>query len=565
MKQRPLSAQQRALLVGHFLRRFFVSEQGPRPIETQVTLIQVLGLVASPGIVIMYQLFKKYALMPPQSVSAAHLASLNERCLFLYFSMVVIGFVAVLEWNSMFPDRRDYLILGPMPIKEGTLFVAKAASLCILLLLFSVFANAVPAVLYPLFASSGSVRFIISHSLSIFAANAFVFFACISVQGLLLNIFSRRLFESVSRLVQLILLISLLSVFFIMPTVSFNELRKNTHLLNAFAPAWFLGLYETLLVGSTPEFVPLARRALEALAVAGVGFSLSYVLAYKRQLRRTLEATPTTFLTKHPNQLFGLFQTVFLKRSRERAIFLFVAKTLARSEMHRTYLGAYFGTGLAFVVMGVVSVLYRHGTAGFRVVSWELLSIPLVMSFFVLLGVRVVFSLPSSLPANWLFRLADGNSVSECLSGAWKAMLFLGTAPVLILLLPCYASWWGWRTALLHTSYCLVLAMLLMDILMIRLDKIPFTCANSPGKANLKVWWPAYLLGFSNYAYTMTALEQQLFRKPLMFIFFLAVAVVLLSLTAFYRHHRVAKLSGLRYEAEVPEFLVLLDLNRKPF
>jgi hypothetical protein len=99
----------------------------------------------------------------------------------------------------------------------------------------------------------------------------------------------------------------------------------------------------------------------------------------------------------------------------------------------------------------------------------------------------------------------------------------------------------------------------------IRLDKIPFTCTNTPGRANLKVWWPAYLLGFTNYAYSMTALEQQLFRKPLVFILFFAVAIVLLRLTSFYRNRRVARLSGLRYEAEVPRLLVLLELNRKPF
>jgi hypothetical protein len=178
MSQHALPRLQRALLVRHFLRHFFSSELGPRPIEAQVTLIQILRLAASTGVVIMYQLFKKYARLAPLPPATAHLATLNEKCLFLFFSMVVIGFVAVIEWNSLFPDRRDYLILSPLPIKEKTLFISKAAALCIFLVLFSVFVNAIPAVLYPLFSSRGmmeSIRFILSHSLSIFAGNAFVF------------------------------------------------------------------------------------------------------------------------------------------------------------------------------------------------------------------------------------------------------------------------------------------------------------------------------------------------------------------------------------------------------
>ena len=116
---------------------------------------------------------------PPRVCSggAAHLAALDEKCLFIYFSMVVIGFVAVLEWDALFPDRRDYLILTPLPIKAGTLFVSKVGSLCIFLVLFSVFVNALPAVLYPLFFGRGigqAIRFILSHALSVFAGNAFI-------------------------------------------------------------------------------------------------------------------------------------------------------------------------------------------------------------------------------------------------------------------------------------------------------------------------------------------------------------------------------------------------------
>ncbi len=566
----PSARQQRTLLIRHFLKHFFNSELIPRQAEAKVTLIQILALVSVPGFVIMCMLLRKYARLLPLSPPAAHLASLNEKCLFLYFSMVVIGFVAVLEWDTLFPDRRDYLILSPLPIRETTMFVAKAASLCVFLVLFSVFVNAFTAILYPLFASSGllqAVRFIISHAVSVFAGNAFIFFSCIALQGFLLNIFGPGLFVRISRFVQLFLLVSFLSVFFLMPAVSYESLRQHPTFLNTFAPAWFLGLYETLLVGPTSEFLPLAYRALSALGLASLGFALSYILAYRRQLRRTLSAGSARRATDSAlRRVVPALSHRFLLRSpKERALFGFIAKTLARSQPHRTYFGAYLGVGLAFVVMGLVTLFSRHGAGSVHVVRSELLSIPLVLSFFMLLGLRVVFSVPAHLAANWVFRLTDGQGVSDCLSGVRKAMLVLGIFPLIIFLLPFYVMWWGWPTASLHMAYCTILAVLLIEILLFRLDRIPFTCTYTPGRANLKLWWPAYLFGLTNYAYTMTELEQRLLPHPTRFLPFFAVSLALLLAVVRHRNRSIARLSTLRYESDIAPAAEPLSLGYRPF
>jgi hypothetical protein len=562
--------RQRTLLIAHFLRSFFNSELVPRQAEARITLIQILALVATPGFVIMCVLLRKYARMAPLPASVAHLASLNEKCLFLYYSMVVIAFVAVLEWESLFPDRRDYLILSPLPVRIRTLFVSKAASLCIFLALFSLCVNAFPAVLYPLFASRSllqTIRFILSHTISVFAANSFVFFACISVQGILLNLLGPRLFLKASRLVQLFLVVFLLSVFFMMPSVSFQNLRQNATFLSVFAPAWYLGLYETLLTGPSPEFVPLAARALLAVGLASLGFVSSYLLAYQRQIRTLLEIGSSALSRRSRlGELISAFSNRLLFRnSREFASFAFVAKTLVRSQTHRTYFGAYLGVGLACVVMGLGTMFTRHGIGAVYSLRSELLSIPLVMSFFVLLGLRVLFSLPTHLTANWLFRLADGNSLSDCLSGVYKAMVVLGVLPLFVTLFPFYLMFWGWHTASLHAAYGAVLSLLLIEILLFRFDKIPFTCSYTPGKANLKLWWWVYLFGFTNYAYTMTELEELFLQDRRLFVPFFAVSLVLLTLLARNRSRMVGRLSGFRYEGEAGPAPEPLVLSYKPF
>ena len=43
-------------------------------------------------------------------------------------TMLLVGLFAVLSWNSVFPEKRDLMILGPLPVRTRTLFLAKIAA-----------------------------------------------------------------------------------------------------------------------------------------------------------------------------------------------------------------------------------------------------------------------------------------------------------------------------------------------------------------------------------------------------------------------------------------------------
>jgi CubicO group peptidase (beta-lactamase class C family) len=43
-------------------------------------------------------------------------------------TMLVVGLFAVLSWESTFPNRRDVLVLSPLPVRASTLFLAKVAA-----------------------------------------------------------------------------------------------------------------------------------------------------------------------------------------------------------------------------------------------------------------------------------------------------------------------------------------------------------------------------------------------------------------------------------------------------
>src|SRR5580704_17246338 len=43
-------------------------------------------------------------------------------------TMLVVGLFAVLSWDATFPDRRDVLVLSPLPVRARTMFLAKVAA-----------------------------------------------------------------------------------------------------------------------------------------------------------------------------------------------------------------------------------------------------------------------------------------------------------------------------------------------------------------------------------------------------------------------------------------------------
>ena len=59
-------------------------------------------------------------------------------------TMLVVGLFAVVSWEAMFPDRRDVLVLTPLPIRGRTLFMAKIAAVATALGMTVIVLNALP-------------------------------------------------------------------------------------------------------------------------------------------------------------------------------------------------------------------------------------------------------------------------------------------------------------------------------------------------------------------------------------------------------------------------------------
>src|SRR5437868_5478435 len=144
-------------------------------------------------------------------------------------TMLVVGLFAVLSWDSTFPDRRDALVLGPLPVAPSTIFTAKVAAVGAALSITVAALNGatgivLPLVLVPpdrglldLIFSLTFVRSFAAYWMTMLAAGAFIFCCVLGVQGIAAYLLPRRRFLRVSAFLQLAAFCLFVSVYFLQP------------------------------------------------------------------------------------------------------------------------------------------------------------------------------------------------------------------------------------------------------------------------------------------------------------------------------------------------------------
>ena len=199
-------------LTRHFSGRLFDLEFISEDADAHLGVVYVLTLLAFPGLyyaMLKYQSYSHdYWQLTPASYNAD---ALSDQCLYVFFSMVVIGVVAVLEWDRLFPDGRDYGNLMPLPLKLRTIFCAKIAALFQFVGLFILAVAGAPVLIYPLVASAGLRPFpsfqylvwmMVVHGIAVFSGCLFMFLFFVALQGVLINLLTYTQFRGISLYVQ---------------------------------------------------------------------------------------------------------------------------------------------------------------------------------------------------------------------------------------------------------------------------------------------------------------------------------------------------------------------------
>ena len=526
---------QAGILTKHFFGRLFRNDIVDFEDQMKARLVAVLSVLAViVGWSSYFLVFFRYEFSPDVNTSWQ-----DKNHVFLLV-MILFGIVTLLEWEVLFPDRRDFVNLTPLPVRLRTVFAAKLTSFVAFIGLFSVAMNSFSSVAFALFLAqwrSDSVLFLVRHVLahlaSAFAACFSVFFACVFVNFLLLAVLPAGLYRRVSLLVRFALIglfVFLLLTVLVEPGSLSGVIRSLAKLKDHGSPLlfrvpslWFVGLYEVLLGNPDPVFAALAKRAGLAFGLSFLAFGLACALSYVRHFRKTLESA------KGPRRLDrwrggwdGLFQKLFLRTPEERAMGLFFSKTIRSSPKHRTVLVNGLAVGAALATLSVVAA--RRGAQVLGPDNAFFLAQSLLAVFVLLASIRAVVNVPAALESNWIFRITESTDRSRYAVGLKKKILGQWLLPFAALIF--LAHLWLWkdgRAAGLHAVFCLFVGGVGLEALFFRFRKIPFAGAHVPGKLRLQTRAVPYLIGFLALLSALSGLEKALLGHPARFWVFLPV------------------------------------------
>jgi hypothetical protein len=175
-----------------------------------------------------------------------------------------------------------------------------------------------------------------------------------------------------------------------------------------------------------------------------------------------------------------------------------------------------------------------------------------------LAGLRAVINIPSSLEANWIFKITESQDKNNYFSAIKKGIFFFTLVPLFLFIFVFYLFLWGWQGAFIHCLYGLVISTLLMEGYFLNYHKIPFACSYLPGKAKMHVLWMIYLFSFLLYVFFMSFIEYELLKKPSKFIIFYGVLFGLFLLFKIFQNYFLYKKTEIMYEEELEPVMVTM-------
>jgi CubicO group peptidase (beta-lactamase class C family) len=376
----------------------------------------------------------------------------------------------------------------------------------------------------------GLVQWFAAYWFTMLSAGAFIYLSLLGVQGLAAQILPQWLFLRSSGLLQMAAFCLLVGVYFLQPGVGGIETliaRQNAGWLRWVPSYWFLGLFHELNGSMHPVLAPLARRAWMGLGISTLAAVVAHALSWVRTLRQIVEqpeissgARSVRWLPRFGNQV-------------QTAIGQFTIRTLARSRQHRLILAFYWGIGLAFTIFLLQTLATSSplpdgpASEAWHEANTSLLSASVIMIMLAVVGARVVFTLPTELRANWIFRSVGVQGGPETLSATRRALLLLSVAPVWLATAVVCLQLWPWHQAAAHLMVLGLLGVVLIDLSLHGFRKIPFACSYLPGKSQVHMVFLA-ACGLGWFVHLGVTFERQALQEPRT----MAVLLVLLAAVA---------------------------------
>jgi hypothetical protein len=245
-----------------------------------------------------------------------------------------------------------------------------------------------------------------------------------------------------------------------------------------------------------------------------------------------------------------------------RATSDFVLTTLARSRVQQAPIAIAAALGVA--IISVALVTRDGGLAQLRTPRTVVLWIPIVVGYWVVVGLRASFVLPTELKAAWAFSAHSQLPSASYWSGVRAAMIVFAMGPALLVDAVVVAPLLGWRVAAVHSPVIVLAIAIAAQFASLLVDGVPFTRAYPPGHAKLKTRWHLYLLGMWAIAYLPVRMELRVLNDPWGLVSLMAgglALVTVLEIAGRYRARKWTMPVDTELDDADPEALTFLNLG----
>jgi hypothetical protein len=476
-----------SMLLRHFFRRFFDNDTVQIEGDTTTTIARAVAIVTAPGLLVAFFLQNQY---PQRSMWGR----VEDQYFFVLLSFVVMGAVTIFEWEMLFPDRIDFFVLTPLPMRGGQLMIAKVLALLCFLLAFLIGVNLFGAFVYPAVCKGPFFHQLFAHTVAVISAGSFSSCAVLVIVGLLRCCLPDRLFRLVTPVVQATLTTAL--VLLVIQYVRYGDsveslLSSSSPGARLIPPSWFLGLYDHLLYGSSaPAFAIPFSHIAESMLAGCVFLAIAlYPLTWTRMHRMSVEGSPIR--TTPPSGIISGLVHLAVRRPQERAMFHFLGQTIRRSTRYQTYLSMYAGTGLALATScAVVLSISQRGVILSPSRFGQHAVLPLLI-FWTTAGLQMAYAFPAALQARWVFRVTGSDSRDLVIAGwRWLLMIVLLLSTAILCMLPLFH--WDARSCAIQVFCGFSIGFLLADAFSL-FKRIPLIQPRLPGKSNFAGYLTLYI------------------------------------------------------------------------
>jgi hypothetical protein len=555
-----------------FFGRLFENDMFSSSSAASSSLMFLLALVAVPGVMFSGTQIFSWAhlratgirLDDPMIVDSALLRS---QAFHIDFVMAVAGIVTMLVWGSLTPDRRDALVLGPLPITSREQAHGRLLALLKFFGLF-IIAVSVPTAIAYNFVSVGAENItqfpgrVLGHVVAATLAGGSVFFLLLTIQLALAALFGPRAIRFITLPLQIGSLLGMIAA------LSTSAAIVRPILIDGIAAgplvmwnpaAWFAGVYRWVYGDGREIFSVLAMRGVAAGIAIIASALILYPLAYERCLRNviTSEGRTTGAVQRGWATLAARVLRPLLRGPLQRGLAAFMLATLGRSHAHRFLIGIY--AGIAFLMaLPIAGRLFEMPTTDRLRYAW--FAVPLGFTFWLVCGVRVALMMPVEPVANWVFKLTEPVNKRRVLTTVVTVMAFVTCVPIasiassVLLVL-------GQETMAVTVFAMVTLAGLcLIEMLTLTMKTVPFTCTYLPGQLRLRLFWPLYFFVWLHLVYRLTdwslwALGD--LRRTLQLAGLLAATWITLRIV---HTVRIKKIQTFVYDEQPPPLVTTMDI-----